>query len=133
MIFQKSDWNFSEPGHARGQCPFHEGESGTSAWLDDSSGQWKFHCSSCTNNDPRDAFEYWLATKRHISIEDPSTLLKDGSRLAGRKWSESMFKHISMKKRVCLGLLVLFLTESEPADTKADKPRETPISESLSI
>jgi hypothetical protein len=44
----------------RGDCPFHESASGTSAWIAPLSdgGGWGFHCTACTDDKPIDAFKY---------------------------------------------------------------------------
>jgi hypothetical protein len=58
--FSGVDWQGSQ-SHLRGQCPFHKGETGNSAWLSDAKGALRFHCSSCTGDAPRTSFEYWVA------------------------------------------------------------------------
>ena len=79
--FDGVDWQFSESGHARGQCPFHTGKSGNSAWLSDRGGVWKLHCTSCTDDDPRDLFEYKLAKAGKIDISNPKMP-------KGQKWKD---------------------------------------------
>lgn len=79
--FDGVDWKFSESGHARGQCPFHDGYSGNSAWLSDRDGSLKFHCTSCTSDEPRDLFEYKHALADKIDISNPK-LPK------GKQWTE---------------------------------------------
>jgi len=67
--FNGVDWQGSG-GHYRGQCPFHEGKSGNSAWLSDAKGALRFHCSSCTGDAPRTSFEYWVAQHGLSSIDE---------------------------------------------------------------
>jgi uncharacterized protein (DUF927 family) len=66
--FDGVDWQGSG-GHYRGQCPFHEGKSGSSAWLSNSNGAFRFHCSSCTDDSPRTSFEFMLAKSGLSSID----------------------------------------------------------------
>jgi hypothetical protein len=68
--FNGVDWQGSG-GHYRGQCPFHEGKTGNSAWLSNQSGALKFHCVSCTDDDPRSSFEYWISRFGLASIDEP--------------------------------------------------------------
>jgi replicative DNA helicase len=69
--FWAVDWHFSKHDHARGQCPFHKGTSGNSAWIEDRDGRWKFHCSVCTNNEPRGGFNYFCSMKGYTGIQSP--------------------------------------------------------------
>jgi hypothetical protein len=79
--FEGVDWD-GHGGHARGQCPFHTGKTRKSAWLSDQNGALKFHCVRCTDDEPRDLFEYWCARKG-ISF------IGDSNPLKGREWAES--------------------------------------------
>jgi hypothetical protein len=65
--FSGVDWQ-GQSGHHRGQCPFHKGKTGNSAWLSDRTGEMKFHCSSCTDDNPRSAFDYFVAKQGLSSI-----------------------------------------------------------------
>jgi len=66
--FDGVDWQGSG-GHYRGQCPFHEGKSGNSAWLSNANGAFRFHCSSCTDDSPRTSFEFMVARSGLSSID----------------------------------------------------------------
>lgn len=66
--FPGVDWKGGS-GHYRGQCPFHQGKTGNSAWLNNKTGGYRFHCSSCTGDEPRSSFEYWVARQDLGSIE----------------------------------------------------------------
>jgi predicted P-loop ATPase len=66
--FDGVDWQGSG-GHYRGQCPFHEGKSGSSAWLSNVNGAFRFHCSSCTDDSPRTSFEFMVARSGLSSID----------------------------------------------------------------
>lgn len=79
--FPGVDWQGSS-GHYRGQCPFHQGKTGNSAWLSDKDGGLKFHCVSCTNDAPRSSFEYWVAQSGVASIESPSLKGRDYAKAA---------------------------------------------------
>jgi putative DNA primase/helicase len=79
--FEGVDWD-GHGSHARGQCPFHQGKTGNSAWLSDQSGALKFHCVGCTDDEPRDLFEYWCA-RQGLSY------IGDSNPLKGREWAES--------------------------------------------
>jgi hypothetical protein len=58
------DWAWEGALKARGQCHCHKGTTGNSAWLSNANGKWTFHCTTCTNDDPRDAFQYWLGMQQ---------------------------------------------------------------------
>jgi hypothetical protein len=70
------DWQ-GQGGHYRGQCPFHSGKTGNSAWLSDKLGGFKFHCVSCTDDQPRSSFEYWVAQQGITGIDSPGLRGKD--------------------------------------------------------
>jgi hypothetical protein len=57
-------------GSRRGQCPFHEGSSGSSAWVSDAHDGARFHCSTCTNDDPRSLFDFYVAQTGQSSIQN---------------------------------------------------------------
>ena len=62
------DWKFDGSDKARGCCPFHESQSGSSAWISPKqSGGWGFACSACTDK-KIGAFAYWLSLKRNSLI-----------------------------------------------------------------
>ncbi|MGL5065755.1 MAG: hypothetical protein ACRC62_37780 [Microcoleus sp.] len=79
--FSGVDWQGSG-GHYRGQCPFHQGKTGNSAWLSDKDGGLRFHCVSCTNDGPRSSFEYWIAQSGLAAIESPSLTGRDYAKAA---------------------------------------------------
>jgi hypothetical protein len=66
------DWQWSG-GKARGCCPFHQSQSGNSAWLSEKQNGigWAFACYACTDNRKMGAFSYWLASKRGLDAQFP--------------------------------------------------------------
>jgi hypothetical protein len=58
----------------RGDCPFHESASGTSAWIAPLSdgGGWGFHCTACTDDKPIDAFTYRWYLEHGFKAKYPS-------------------------------------------------------------
>jgi hypothetical protein len=88
--FEGVDWGSSQGGHHRGQCPFHQGKSGSSAWLSNAGGSLKFHCCICTDDGPRDLFEYFTARRGLTSISNQGEL-------TGRPWvdaAQSFLTHL---------------------------------------
>lgn len=77
------DWIFSGSGHARGPCFNHDSQSGTAAWISNHDGVWKWHCASCTNDQPRDALEFHLALQGKLDISCPKPL-------TGELWAEEV-------------------------------------------
>lgn len=84
--FEGVAWR-GQNGHYRGQCPFHQGKSGTSAWLSDAGEYLRFHCTVCTNDEPRSLFEYWCARTGETSIEG-------GTRLRGKAFVSAAQKFL---------------------------------------
>jgi hypothetical protein len=103
-------------GDRRGCCPFHDSQSGNSAWVNEfSNGRLSFHCPTCTGEKGVDIFQVWLRRETG-SFEYPQgveyvELARDFCELAGitlpeqEKWEavESDKKTID--------------TESTPTDT----------------
>ncbi|MBD3882459.1 hypothetical protein IFO70_11875 [Phormidium tenue FACHB-886] len=54
-------------------CPFHDSQSGNSAWIAPPKGEtkkgWSFHCSACTADSPIDGFLYWYSLRRGGGIQ----------------------------------------------------------------
>ncbi|NET39585.1 MAG: DEAD/DEAH box helicase family protein [Cyanothece sp. SIO1E1] len=61
------DWKHSG-SHPRGYCPWHESTTGTAGWVSNKG----YHCPTCTDNRPLDAFWYDYHLKHGINAAAPT-------------------------------------------------------------